>query len=101
MTRATSTIFFFVSFVWKLQKIKKWKVCQLNPVSPTTYETELLAVVYALSNFQIYIYGSKVILNTDNKDLSFLDRCAITSNTVARWSLEIQSHDLELSTWRE
>jgi hypothetical protein len=34
MTRATSTIFFFVSFVWKLWKIKKRKVCQLNPVSP-------------------------------------------------------------------
>jgi hypothetical protein len=34
MTRATNTIFFFVSFVWKLKKIKTWKVCQLNPVSP-------------------------------------------------------------------
>jgi ribonuclease HI len=63
----------------------------------TTCEMELLAVVYALNKFRIYIYGSKVILNTDNKGLSFGDRCAITSNTVARRSLEIQSHDLELS----
>ena len=63
----------------------------------TTCELELLAIVYALSKFRIYIYGSKVILNTDNRALTFLDRCAITSNRVARWSLEIQSYDLVIN----
>jgi hypothetical protein len=63
----------------------------------TTCELELLAIVYALSKFRIYIYGSKVILNTDNRALTFLDRCAITSNRVARWSLDNQSYDLVIN----
>jgi hypothetical protein len=63
----------------------------------TTCELELLAIVYALTKFRIYFYGSKVILNTDNRALTFLDRCAITSNRVARWSLEIQSYDLAIN----
>jgi hypothetical protein len=36
-----------------------------------TCEKELLAVVYALQRFRIYIYGRKVTLFTDNKALSF------------------------------
>jgi hypothetical protein len=62
----------------------------------TTCEKELLAIVYALQSFRIYIYGHKVTLFTDNKALSFLHRCVITSNTVARWVLEIQVYDLEI-----
>ena len=55
----------------------------------TTCE-ELLAIVYALQRFRIYIYGRKVTLFTDNKALSFLHRCVITSNRVAGWMVQIQ-----------
>jgi hypothetical protein len=61
----------------------------------TTCE-ELLAIVYALHRFRIYIYGRKVTLFTDNKALSFLHRCVITSNRVARWVVQIQEYDLEI-----
>jgi hypothetical protein len=37
----------------------------------TTCERELLAIVYALQKFRIYIYGYKVNLNTNNQALSF------------------------------
>jgi len=56
----------------------------------TTCEKELLAIVYALQRFMIYIYGRKVALFTDNKSLSFLHRCFITSNRAARWMVQIQ-----------
>ena len=56
----------------------------------TTCEKELLAIVYALQRFRIYIYGHKVTLFTDNKALSFLHRCVITSNRVAGWMVQIQ-----------
>jgi hypothetical protein len=46
----------------------------------TTCEQELLGIVFALEKFRIYIYGHKIILYTDNKALTFLNRCAITSN---------------------
>jgi len=61
------------------------RVLNQNEQRYTTCEKELLAIVYALQRFRIYIYGRKVTLFTDNKALSFLNRCVITSNRVARW----------------
>jgi queuine/archaeosine tRNA-ribosyltransferase len=37
----------------------------------TMCEQELMAIVYALRKFRVYIYGHKVTLNTDNKSLIF------------------------------
>jgi transposase InsO family protein len=62
----------------------------------TTCEQELLAVVYALEKFRIHVYGSKIIVNTDNRALIFLQKCAITSNRVARWLINIQEYDIEI-----
>lgn len=62
----------------------------------TTCEKELLAVIYALQHFKIYIYGRKVILFTDNQAITFLQKCVITSNRVARWMMEIQQYDIEI-----
>ena len=59
-------------------------------------ERELLAIVYVLQLFRIYIYGRKVTLFTDNKVLSLIHRCVITSNRVARWMVQIQEYDLEI-----
>jgi len=62
----------------------------------TTCELELLAIVYALRKFRIYIYGHKVTLNTDHKSLTFLKKCVVSSTRVARWMLEIEQWDLEI-----
>jgi ribonuclease HI len=62
----------------------------------TTCEKELLAIIYALQRFKIYIYWRKVILFTDNQAIPFLHKCVITSNRVARWLMEIQQFDLEI-----
>jgi hypothetical protein len=62
----------------------------------TTCEKELLTIVYALQRFKVYIYGSKITLFTDNKALSFLQCCVITSNRVAGWMVQIQDYDLEI-----
>jgi len=61
----------------------------------TTCEQELLGIIFALEKFRIYIYGHKIILYTDNKSLTFLNRCAITSNRVARWMVNLQQYDME------
>jgi len=66
----------------------------------TTCEKELLAIVYALQRFRIYTYGHKLTLFTDNKALSFLQRCVITSNRVARWMVQVQEYDLEMRNIR-
>jgi hypothetical protein len=57
---------------------------------------ELLAIVYTGQRFRIYIYGHKGTLFANNTALSFLHRCIITFNRVARWMVQIQEYDLEI-----
>jgi hypothetical protein len=38
-------------------------------------EQELVAIVYALEQFRVYNYGHEITLFTDNKALSFLQKC--------------------------
>jgi hypothetical protein len=70
----------------------------LNPTEQpySTCEQELLAIVNSLQKFRIYIYGRKIKLYTDSQALTFLNRCVITSNPVARWLLSIQQYDIEI-----
>jgi hypothetical protein len=62
----------------------------------STCERELLAIVYALDRFKIYVYGHKITLCTDSKSLTFLNKCVITSERVARRILNIQEYDIEI-----
>jgi hypothetical protein len=64
----------------------KFSVCEL----------ELLAVVYALQKFRLYIFGQHVIVYSDNKALSFMKRCNLVSNRITRWIMQIQEYDLEI-----
>jgi len=59
-------------------------------------EQELSAIVFALNKFRTYIFGCKIYLRTDNKALSFLSKCALTSNRIARWVMQIQEYDLHI-----
>jgi hypothetical protein len=62
----------------------------------TVAEQELLAITFALEKFRLYVYGHKIHLNTDNKALTFLNRCTLTSSRIARWVLQLQEYDLEI-----
>ena len=35
-------------------------------------------------------------MRTDNKALSFLSKCALTSNRIARWVMQIQEYNLHI-----
>jgi hypothetical protein len=63
-------------------------------------EQELLAIVYTLEKFRNYIFGHEVYLCTDNKALSFLNKCALTSNGIARWVMQIQEYNLHIQNIR-
>jgi hypothetical protein len=60
----------------------------------STCEQELLAVVYALQKFRIYAIGHEITVYSDNKALSFLKRCNLTSGRVTRWIMQLQEYDL-------
>jgi hypothetical protein len=59
-------------------------------------EQELLAVVYALQKFRLYIFGQHVTVYSDNKALSFMKKCNLVSNRITRWIMQIQEYDLEI-----
>ena len=49
-----------------------------------------------MEKFRIHVYGNKIFVNTDNRALIFLQKCAITSNIIAKWLITIQEYDIEL-----
>jgi hypothetical protein len=71
----------------------------LSPIERrySTCEQELVGIIFALQKFRIFIYGSKITVNSDNKVLSFIGRCIITSNRNARWVMQLQVYDLEIA----
>jgi hypothetical protein len=52
-------------------------------------EQEMLSIVFALDKFIIYIFGYEVYMRTENKALSFLGKCALTSNRITKWVTQI------------
>jgi hypothetical protein len=56
----------------------------------STCEQEILSIVCALLKFRIYAFGHKIMLYTVIKSLSFLHKCALTSNRFGRWVTELQ-----------
>ena len=67
----------------------------LNPTEQrySVAEQELLAIIFALEKFIIYVYGHEINLNTDNKTLSFISKSALTSNRISRWILQLQEYN--------
>ena len=55
-----------------------------------------VAVVFALQNFRIYVFGCEVKWYTENKALSFTHRCALTSSRISRLILQLQEYDLRV-----
>jgi hypothetical protein len=43
------------------------------------------------------VFGHKILLRTDNKPLSFLQKCTSTSNRIAMWILQLQEYDIQVS----
>jgi hypothetical protein len=56
-------------------------------------EQDMLAIVFALHKHRIYIFGYESYMHSDNKALSFLGKCALTSNRIARWVMQIQEYN--------
>ena len=62
----------------------------------TTTEKELLAVVFALEKFRLYILGSKIIVYTDHAELKYLLSKKEAKPRLIRWVLLLQEFNLEI-----
>lgn len=61
-----------------------------------TTEKELLAIVLCLKKFRIYVLGQPLTIITDNKALTFMQRCHLNNSRITRWILGIQEYNFEI-----
>jgi hypothetical protein len=58
-------------------------------------ELECLAIVLGVRKFEQYIYGRKMIVQSDHQPLKFLHNMSSSNPRLARWSLLLQKFDLQ------
>jgi len=55
-------------------------------------ERECLAIVWAISKLQLYLYGRSFVLQTDHRPLLYLDQAKLSNPRVMRWALSLQPY---------
>lgn len=72
------------------------RILRINELNFTISEKELLACVWALMKFRIFILGTDLTIITDHKALTFLMRSRLLSSRLSRWILLIQQFDFKI-----
>lgn len=62
----------------------------------TTTEKELLAIVYSVVKFRIYLIGARFEIITDHKALTFLNTTPYLNARIIRWSIILQQYDFDV-----
>lgn len=72
--------------------------CLTSPeIHYTTTEKELLAVIYSVQKFRMYLIGSKFRIITDHKSLTFLKNTTFHNARLIRWTLLLQEYHFDIS----
>ena len=58
----------------------------------STIERECLAIVWGITKFQEYLYGSEFILETDHQPLQYLRQAKFQNGRLMRWALTLQPY---------
>ena len=58
----------------------------------STIERECLAIVWGITKFQDYLYGSEFILETDHQPLQYLRQAKFQNGRLMRWALTLQPY---------
>ena len=60
-------------------------------------EKECLAIIWAIKQWHVYLYGQKFHVQTDHQAIQWLDRMKSTNNRLTRWSLILQPYHFSVS----
>lgn len=63
----------------------------------TSNEKEILALVFALKKWRIYLLGRHFEVLTDNRALCYIQTCRLLTPRVTRWALALQEYDFKIS----
>lgn len=66
----------------------------------STIERECLAIVWAITKFQEYLYGVEFILETDHQPLQYLGHAQYQNGRLMRWALSLQPYRFVLRAIR-
>ena len=58
----------------------------------STIEKECLAIVWAITKFQDYLYGKEFVLETDHQPLQYLGNARFQNGRLMRWALALQPY---------
>ena len=57
-----------------------------------------LAKAFAVKRFQLYLYGTDFVIQTDDKPLAYIQRCKIESSLVMRWAMVLQNYKFRIES---
>ena len=77
-----------------------WKL-QPRETHYSTIERECLAIVWGITKFQEYVYGTEFFLETDHEPLQYLRRAKFQNGRLMRWALTLQPYRFLLRAIRE
>ena len=61
-----------------------------------TGENELMAIVFAMGHFKVYLYGREFIVRTDHPPLQWLKNLTSPSTRLARWLLMVRQFEFKI-----
>ena len=65
-------------------------------VNWSAVEKEAFAVIFSLSTFDVYIFGSEIEIFTDHNPLTYLASSSTSSAKLMRWYLTIQRYNIKI-----
>ena len=89
----------FYSKKMQLEKNVLWhlQVGSCNPEKHySTIERECFAIVWGITKFQEYVYGTELFLETDHDPLQYIRRAKFHNGRLMRWVLALQPHRILL-----
>lgn len=69
-------------------------------VNYTTTEKELLAIVYSIEKFRVYLIGVRFLIITDHQSLTFLNMAVFQNARITRWNLLLQQYTFNVEYCR-